>query len=108
MAEAVVGCDVRREVVPHPVALGLHVPLGFRVHPHVERHALGDREPEPVESSVLRRAVGEQPDRGQAQIGEDLGADAVLARVDREPEVEVGVDRVAHRRPAARRRAACG
>src|SRR4051794_39908453 len=57
-------------------------------------HALDDLEPEPFEAAVLRGVVGQKPHGGDAEIDEDLGADAVLAAVDGEAELEVGVDSV--------------
>ena len=51
--------------------------------------------PKPSRPPYLRRVVRHQPHGRDAQVDEDLRADAVLARVDRQPELEVGVDRVA-------------
>ena len=66
-----------------------------------ERHALDDLEAEALEAAVLGRVVGHQPHRGDAEVDEDLRADAVLAAVDGQAEVEVGVDRVAALGPGA-------
>ena len=60
-----------------------------------------------LEPDDLARVVGEQADGGEAEVGEDLGSDAVVAQVGREAELEVGLDRVEAAAPAARRRAAC-
>ena len=43
----------------------------------------------------------------EAEVGQDLRADAVVAQVGREAELDVGLDGVAGPAPAARRRAAC-
>src|ERR687894_752721 len=56
--------------------------------------ALGDPEAEPLEAAALRRVVGERPHCGDAEVDQDLGADAVLAAVDRHAERDVGVDGV--------------
>ena len=50
--------------------------------------------PKPVQALELARVVREHADRGQAEVGQDLVADAVVARVDREAQVQVRVDRV--------------
>ena len=60
-----------------------------------ERHPLGDLEAEALEAAVLGRVVGDEPHRGDAEVDEDLGADAVLAAVGGQAELEVGVDGVA-------------
>ena len=58
------------------------------------RHLLDHREPEPVEAGQLARVVREDPDRRQTEVGQDLVADPPLARVGREAELEVRLDRV--------------
>src|SRR3546814_317359 len=58
-------------------------------------HPLGGLEAEALEGAVLGRVGGDDPDRGDAEVDEDLGAVAVLAAVGRQAEVEVGVDGVA-------------
>ena len=40
--------------------------------------------PKPVEAAVLGRVVGDEPHGGDAEVDQDLGADAVLAAVDRQ------------------------
>ena len=60
----------------------------------LDRHLLDDREPEALDAGELLRVVRQDPDRRQAEVGEDLVADPVLARVGREAELEVRLDRV--------------
>ena len=60
----------------------------------LERDALVDREAVALEPRALRRVVRQQPHRTHAEVHEDLCADAVLARVRREPELDVGLHRV--------------
>ena len=66
-----------------------------RVGQHVERHPLDDLETVALEAAVLGRIVGHQPHRRHAEVDEDLRADAVLAGVGREAELDVGLDGVA-------------
>ena len=60
-----------------------------------DRDPLDDLEAEALEAAVLRRVVRHQAHRRDAEIDEDLRADAVLTGVGREPEVLVRLDRVA-------------
>ena len=60
-----------------------------------ERHPLDDLEAEALEAAVLGGVVGHEPHRGDAEVDEDLRADAVLAAVDGQAELDVGVDGVA-------------
>ena len=46
------------------------------------------------EADHLARIVGDRPDRLEAEVEQDLRADAVLAQVGLEPELLVGLDRV--------------
>src|SRR5918997_6144216 len=82
------------EQVAHPLALGAQVGDVLWVGLGEQRHALGDPEAEPLETAALRRVVGERPHCGDAEVDQDLGADAVLAAVDRHAERDVGVDGV--------------
>ena len=61
----------------------------------LHRHPLDDLEAVALDAAVLRRVVRHQPHRRDAEVDEDLRADAVLARVGREAELEVGLDGVA-------------
>src|SRR5581483_4525739 len=79
------------EEVPHALALGAQVPLVVRVGGDLERHPLDDLEPEALEAAVLGGVVGHHPHRGDPEVDEDLRADAVLAAVRRQPELQVGV-----------------
>src|SRR5215210_1897121 len=82
------------EQVPHPGSLRfevLAVGVGRLRH---DRHALDDLEAEAVDAGPLGRVVGQQADVPQAEVDQDLGADAVVAEVRREAQVHVGVDRV--------------
>ena len=62
---------------------------------HDRRDPLGDLEAEALEAAVLGRVVRDEPHRGDAEVDEDLRADAVLPAVDGQAELEVGVDGVA-------------
>ena len=65
------------------------------VRHRLHRHPLDDLEAVTLDAAVLRRVVRHQPHRGDAEVDEDLRADAVLARVGREAELEIRLDRVA-------------
>src|SRR3954454_15717362 len=80
--------------VSHAVTLGAQVVDVLRVRDGVERDPLHDLQAESVEAAVLGRVVGHVAHRRDAEVDQDLCADAVLATVDGEAEVEVGVDRV--------------
>ena len=60
----------------------------------VERDAVDDVETEALEAAVLDRVVGHEAHGGDAEVDEDLGTDAVLAVVDGQAELQVGVDGV--------------
>ena len=51
-------------------------------------------EAEALDAGDLARVVREDADRREPELGEDLGADAVLPRVGREAELDVRLDRV--------------
>ncbi len=78
----------------HPVPFGAEVLLGFGVHLQVEWDPFGDRQTEALEAPGLGRVVREQPELAHTEVGQDLRPDAVLAGVHRQPQLEVGVDRV--------------
>src|SRR5262245_22149991 len=65
-----VGCDLERSTRLHPDAVAL-------------------------EPADLLGVVGEQADEPHTQVAQDLRTDAVVAQVLPEPELEVGLDRVA-------------
>src|SRR5829696_3132611 len=78
--------------VAHALALGPQVGDVLGVRLGLQRHALDDLEAEALEATVLGRVVGHVAQRGDAEVDEDLGADAVLPVVDGEAELDVGVD----------------
>src|SRR5207244_7193742 len=86
---------VELERMPEPVALRLQVTEVLGVRGDLDRLLADDAEPEALEADDLLRVVREDADRRQAEVGEDLRPDAVLARVDRIAELDVRVDRVA-------------
>src|SRR4051794_11427174 len=65
--------------VTHPLALRAQVALVVRVRDDLERKPLHDLEPEPFEAAVLRWVVRQHAHRRDAEVDEDLRADAVLA-----------------------------
>ena len=69
----------------HPLTLGAQVLLVVPVGRGDDLNLLGDAEPVPLEADDLLRVVGQDPDLGQTEVPEDLGADAVVAEVGREP-----------------------
>ena len=95
------------EPVPELLTFGLEVAQVLVVRRHLDRHLLGDRQPVRDGALELPRVVRQQADRRQAEVGEDLVADPVLARVGGEAEREVRLDGVAAPAPAARTPAAC-
>ena len=82
------------ERVAHAVALGPQVLLVVRVGRVHDRHLLGDRQAVALQPADLLRVVREDADAGEPEVDEDLRADAVVAQVDGQPELEVRVDRV--------------
>ena len=60
----------------------------------VERDPFDDVETESLQAAVLHGVVGHEAHGGDAQVDEDLGADAVLAVVHGQAELDVGVDGV--------------
>ena len=60
-----------------------------------QRDPFHDLETVAVEPPVLGGIVRHEAHRGDPQVDEDLGADPVLAGVDREAQLDVGLDRVA-------------
>ena len=51
----------------------------------------GHRQPVPLQAADLLRVVGEDLDRGQPEVDEDLRADAVVPQVGGQPEAQVGI-----------------
>src|SRR6188508_1188046 len=97
---------IRGPPAHHPRGVRLMVELGDRVAElltfggeiarvlggrlDLEGNLLDDRQPVSVETGQLARVVRENPDRGKAEVGEDLVADSPLPRVRRKSEREVG------------------
>src|SRR5262245_1952163 len=82
------------EEVAELVALGVEIAPVLVVREHLDRHLLDDRQAVRLDPLHLARIVREEPDGGQAEVGEDLVPEAVLARVRREAELDVRLDRV--------------
>src|SRR4051794_348297 len=82
------------EQMAHPLSLRAQVALVVRIRDRLERHAFDDLEPEAFEAAALRRVVGHQAHRRDAEVDEDLRADAVLPAVGGQSELQVGVDGV--------------
>ena len=80
--------------MPEALTLGPQVGDVLGVGVQRERHSIHDVEPEPLEAAVLHRVVGHEAHRGDPEVDEDLGTDAVLAVVHRQAQLQVGVDRV--------------
>src|SRR5262249_2296819 len=80
----------RREEVAELVALGAEVLPVLFVGRDLDGHALDEVQPVPLEPYDLLRVVGEETELPNAKIDEDLGADAVVAKIGLEPEALVG------------------
>ena len=80
--------------VAHALGLGAQVALVVGVGHVLDRDLLADAQPVALQAVDLLGVVGEDPDRAQPEVDEDLGADAVLAQVGGQAELEVGVDGV--------------
>lgn len=81
--------------MPHLGPLGLEVFLVLLGDRRDHRDPAHHGEPVPLEPNELGRVVRHQPHRAHANVPENLGADAVLAGVDGEAELDVGLHRVA-------------
>src|ERR1700722_1600752 len=77
--------------VSQALLLGAQVLDVLRVGVRVETHPIDDVEAEALKTAVFGGVVGHEAHLGHAEVDEDLRADAVLAAVDRQPELEVGV-----------------
>ena len=82
--------------IPQTVAefglLGLEVGEIVLVGRHLERELFHDLNAVYFEAADLLGVVGEDAQPPQAQVAEDVGADAVVAAVDRQSEFFVGFD----------------
>src|SRR5262245_32435057 len=65
-----------------------------RVRGDLERRARDDVDPVALEAADLLRVVREEADAAHAEVAEDLCADAVVAQILAEAELEVRLDRV--------------
>src|SRR2546425_908741 len=84
----------RRQEVPELVALCAEVfPVGLRRR-DLDGYALGDVKTVSLETDDLLRIVGQELQVLDPEIHEDLGADAVVAKVSMEAQRRVGFDRV--------------
>src|SRR6266542_1643543 len=79
----------------HALALGAQVAQVLWVGIGLQRHALDDVQAVALQATVLGRGVGHQPHGGDPEVDQDLRADAVLAVVHRQAQLQVGVDGVA-------------
>ena len=80
--------------VAHALGLGPQVGLVVLVGRVGDRHLVGHPQAVALQPADLLGVVGQDPDRRQAEVDQDLGADAVVAQVGRQAELEVGVDGV--------------
>ena len=78
----------------HLIAFGFHVFFVVRIAIDADRELFDDAEAVAFESDDFFRIVGEQTNFFQAEVGEDLGAHAVVAQVCGEAEFFVGLDGV--------------
>ena len=73
------------EAMPELVALGLEVAAVLGVRRRLDGHLFDDRQPEPFDPRELLRVVREDPDRRQAEVGEDLVPDPPVPGVGGKP-----------------------
>ena len=81
-------------VVAHLVAFGFEILRVVLVGLELDGHLLDDLEFVPLQTDDLARVVGHEADLTDAEIKEDLCAEAVVAQVHREAELEVRLHRV--------------
>src|SRR5581483_3405705 len=82
------------EPVPELIPLRGQIAHVLLVRSDLDRHLLDHGEAEAVDAGELLRVVREDADRRQAEVGEDLVADPVVARIGGKAEAQVRVDRV--------------
>src|SRR4051794_10442912 len=82
------------EQVAELVLLGLQVAAVVEVGRDLDGHALDDAQAVAVDADDLLGVVGEDAQLADAQVVEDLGADAVVPQVGAEAEAVVGLDGV--------------
>src|SRR5579864_1337509 len=82
------------QAVADLLLLDAEVALVVRVRRDDEWDLVGDLEPVAAQAVVLPRVVGEHDHALDPDVGQDLGADAVVALVDRQSEAQVRLDGV--------------
>src|SRR6185436_19406218 len=82
------------KLVTELLFLGLQVAVRHLRRRNLERQPLGHREAVAFEADQLARVVGEQAHRADAEVLQDLDADAVVALIGFEAEPLVGFDGV--------------
>ena len=82
------------ERVSELVSLGSQIRDVLRVGRLLDRDLIGDRQAVALQRLDLLRVVGEDPDRAEPEVDQDLRADAEVAQVRRQPEALVRLDRV--------------
>src|SRR5450759_4394433 len=80
--------------VTHLVPLGAQVADIVVLGVHLDVLAAGDAQAVALQRHDLLRVVGHDADRRESQVGEDLGADAVVAQVGGEAQFHVGLNGV--------------
>ena len=93
--------------MPELVLLDGEVASIFRVGRDLDRDLLDHLETEGFDTGDLARVVRQDPDRREPEVGQDLRADPVLARVRREARAAGSPRRCRARSPGARRPSAC-
>src|SRR5256885_951607 len=82
------------QLVRKLVPLGHEVATVLGVGRYLDRHLLHDRQAVALQPADLLRVVRQDPDRRQAQVGEDLVADPPVPCIGGEAELEVRLDGV--------------
>src|SRR6516162_6745847 len=80
--------------VTESFALHAQVGLVVRVWQMFDWDLRADRQPVALHPADLLRVVGENANRAEPEIDEDLRADAVVAQVGGKPQAQVRLDRV--------------
>src|SRR5687767_6590196 len=83
-----------RQPMPQLVFLGLEVFAGGFAGGNLERNGFGYGEPVTLQADELARVVGQQSHRLDAEVAENLGADAVVTLIGLEAKALVRFDRV--------------
>src|SRR5918992_5989155 len=82
------------KLVPELVTFRGEIAKVLRRRLRLDRHLLDDCDAEALDPHDLLRVVRQDSNRRQAELGEDLIADPVIAHVWREAELEIRVDGV--------------